>query len=90
MMSSRAISRFSVPAPAGAYPVQMLRIGENVYATLFHPEDDSEGFAVRIETYKQHGNFHSEEFEILIAAVNRQDAPYAREILRRFVDRYAS
>jgi GMP synthase (glutamine-hydrolysing) len=71
-----------------ACPVQMFRVGENVYATQFHPEGDSEGFTVRIQTYKHHGYFPPEESEALIAAVNREDTPYAREILRRFVARY--
>ena len=72
-----------------ACPVQMFRLGENVYATQFHPEGDSEGFAVRIQVYKHHGYFRPEQAEDLIAAVNREDTPYAREILRRFVERYA-
>jgi len=69
-------------------PVQMFRVGENVYATQFHPEGDGAGFTVRIHAYKHHGYFPPEEAEALIVAVNRQDTPYAREILRRFVARY--
>jgi GMP synthase (glutamine-hydrolysing) len=72
-----------------ACPVQMFRIGENVYATQFHPEGDGEGFTVRIHAYKHHGYFPAEEAEALIVEVNRKDTPYAREILRRFVARYA-
>ena len=71
-------------------PVQMFRIGANVYATQFHPEGDSEGFTVRIHAYKHHGYFPPEKTDDLIAAVTREDTPYAREILRRFVARYAS
>ena len=71
-----------------ACPVQMFRIGGNVYATQFHPEGDGEGFTVRIHAYKHHGYFPPEEAEALIGAVNRSDTPYAREILRRFVERY--
>ena len=70
-------------------PVQMFRVGNNVYATQFHPEGDGEGFTVRIHAYKHHGYFPPEEAEALIVAVNREDTPYAREILRRFVARYA-
>jgi len=70
-------------------PVQMFRIGENVYATQFHPEGDGEGFTVRIHAYKHHGYFPAEEAEALIVEVNRKDTPHAREILRRFVARYA-
>ena len=73
-----------------ACPVQMFRVGENVYATQFHPEGDSEGIALRIQVYKHHGYFPSEEAEALIAAVNRQGTPYAREILCRFIKRYTA
>jgi len=71
-----------------ACPVQMFRVGENVYATQFHPEGDGEGFTVRIHAYKHHGYFPAEEADELIQAVTRQDTPHAREILRRFVERY--
>ena len=69
-------------------PVQMFRIGNNVYATQFHPEGDSEGFTVRIHAYKHHGYFPPEEAEALIEAVSRCDTPYSRRILKRFVERY--
>jgi GMP synthase (glutamine-hydrolysing) len=69
-------------------PVQMFRVGKNVYATQFHPEGDGPGFTVRIHAYKHHGYFPAEEADALIEAVNREDTPYAREILRRFVARY--
>ena len=72
-----------------ACPVQMFRVGKNVYATQFHPEGDGPGFTVRIHAYKHHGYFPPEEADSLIEAVNRTDTPYARQILQRFVDRYA-
>lgn len=72
-----------------ACPVQMFRVGANVYATQFHPEGDGQGFTVRIEAYKHHGYFPAEKADELIAAVNSEDTPYSREILRRFVERYA-
>ncbi|MCP4335728.1 MAG: glutamine amidotransferase [Gammaproteobacteria bacterium] len=71
-----------------ACPVQMFRVGENVYATQFHPEGDGEGFTLRVHAYKHHGYFPAEEAEALITEVNREDTPYSREILRRFVARY--
>jgi len=71
-----------------ACPVQMFRVGDNVYATQFHPEGDGEGFTVRIHAYKHHGYFPAEEADALIQAVTREDTPHAREILRRFVARY--
>ena len=72
-----------------ACPVQMFRVGKNVYATQFHPEADSQGFTVRINAYKYHGYFEPEQVEALIDAVSEQQTPYAQEILKRFVIRYA-
>ena len=71
-----------------ACPVQMFRVGRNVYATQFHPEGDSEGFTLRIHAYKHHGYFEPHEVDCLIGAVCEEETPYAQEILRRFVDRY--
>lgn len=73
-----------------ACPVQMFRVGNNVYATQFHPEGDADGFIVRIHAYRNHGYFPPETADDLIDAVSREDTPHSREILRRFVARYAS
>lgn len=69
-------------------PVQMFRVGENVYATQFHPEGDAEGFATRINVYRHHGYFHPREAERLIQALDDAQTPFAQAILKRFVDRY--
>lgn len=69
-------------------PVQMFRVGENVYATQFHPEADAEEFALRIDIYANHGYFETHEAETLKKATSRKGTPYAQEILRRFVERY--
>jgi len=69
-------------------PVQMFRVGENVYATQFHPEGDPEGFGVRIDVYKNHGYFPASEAEALRARLADADTPFAHELLRRFVSRY--
>jgi len=82
--------------PAGAVllmtgsdcPVQMFRVGENVYATQFHPEGDSEEFILRIDTYANHGYFELHEAEALKKEVSRKPTPYSQEILRRFVACY--
>jgi len=71
-----------------ACPVQMFRIGHNVYATQFHPEGDAKGFTVRIEAYKHHGYFEPHEAELLIDAVSQEPTPYAQQILQRFVNRH--
>lgn len=77
-------------ASSATCPVQMFRIGENVYATQFHPEGDAAGFTIRIKAYKHHGYFPPEMADELIAAVEKEYTPYAQEILKRFVKRYRS
>ena len=69
-------------------PIQMFRVGENVYATQFHPEGDAEEFALRIDTYRNHGYFEPHEANALKKRVSLRPTPYAQEILRRFVERY--
>ncbi len=74
----------------GACPVQMFRLGRNVYATQFHPEADAEGFIVRIHAYKHHGYFEAHTADELIARISSEDAPYPRLMLKRFVARYSA
>jgi GMP synthase (glutamine-hydrolysing) len=69
-------------------PIQMFRIGENVYATQFHPEGDAEGFILRIDTYRNHGYFEPQEANELKMRVSEKPTPYAQKILRRFVETY--
>lgn len=66
-------------------PVQMFRVGNNVYATQFHPEGDADEFALRINTYANYGYFEPHESEALIKKVSAKPTPHAQEILRRFV-----
>ena len=69
-------------------PVQMFRVGENVYATQFHPESDAEEFSLRIDIYRNHGYFEPHEADVLKKRVSQKPTPYAHEILRRFIKRY--
>ncbi len=72
----------------GVCPVQMFRVGKNVYATQFHPEADAAEFALRIDVYRDHGYFQPHEADELKKKVSEKPTPYAREILRRFVQSY--
>jgi len=69
-------------------PVQMFRVGENVYATQFHPEGDAEEFCLRVDTYLNHGYFAPHEADEIKKRVSEKPTPYAQEILRRFVEHY--
>lgn len=82
--------------PAGAVhlmssvscPFQMIRYGKNVYATQFHPEADSDGFAVRIGIYRNRGYFPPDDADRLTALCRAADVNQPERILRRFVRRY--
>lgn len=69
-------------------PIQMIRFGENVYATQFHPEADADDFERRIRIYRNHGYFPPEDAERLIDLCHGADVSVPGEILRRFAVRY--
>ena len=69
-------------------PVQMFRLKNNIYATQFHPEADSNEFKVRIRNYKYAGYFDPAEADELMVKVGEIDTPVPKEILKRFVKKY--
>ncbi|MFH8252498.1 glutamine amidotransferase [Microbacterium sp. B2969] len=69
-------------------PVQMFRVGQNVYATQFHPELDVEGITTRIHAYAGYGYFASDELDLTLAAVRRAPVSHPSRMLRTFVERY--
>lgn len=75
-------------ATSGPCPVQMFRIGQNIYATQFHPEADAREFILRVHTYKNYGYFAPEEAEGLIAKIQQVKTHVPKEILKRFVRYY--
>jgi len=78
-----------VLATSPACPVQAFRVGENVYATQFHPELDVPGIETRIDVYRHAGYFSPDEVDALLAEVRRADVTHASGVLRAFVARYA-
>lgn len=76
-------------ARGDACPVQMFRVGQNVYATQFHPELDVAGITTRIHAYADHGYFGADELHLTLAAVRRAPVTHTSSILRAFVERYA-
>lgn len=72
-----------------ACPVQMFRVGSNVYATQFHPELDVDGITTRIHAYADHGYFGADELHLTLDAVRRLPVAHTGRILRAFVERYA-
>ena len=69
-------------------PFQMVRHGENVYATQFHPEADADGFETRIRIYRNRGYFPPETADDLISMCRAADVYAPEMILRNFVRRY--
>lgn len=76
-------------AGSAGCPVQMFRIGTNVYATQFHPELDIDGLCTRIDVYKHAGYFEPDQAEELKATVRRCVVIHPHAILRNFTGRYA-
>ncbi len=70
-------------------PVQMFKVGQNVYATQFHPELDVDGITTRIHAYAGYGYFAADELDVTLAAVRREPVSHPSRMLRTFVDRYA-
>ena len=70
-------------------PVQAFRVGNNVYATQFHPELDLAGMCTRIDVYKTYGYFAPDAAESLKSAVRQHDVKYPPTILNAFTQRYA-
>lgn len=75
-------------ARADACPIQVIRYGQNVYATQFHPEADGKSFATRIRLYSNKGYFHPDEAGNLTKAVLAENITAPEQMLRNFVKRY--
>lgn len=73
---------------SGPCPFQMIRYKNNVYATQFHPEADSEVFEARINIYKNRGYFPPDSAQRLIDYCHQQDVRFPGQILKNFIDRY--
>lgn len=73
---------------APSCPVQMFRVGSNVYATQFHPEADAAEFELRIRLYKDRGYFAPEDADRLIALCRAAEVFAPERVLRNFVARY--
>ncbi|SFK54444.1 GMP synthase (glutamine-hydrolysing) [Geodermatophilus ruber] len=76
-------------ATSPACPVQMFRVGRNVYATQFHPELDVAGILTRIRVYRHAGYFAPTELEELTDRLRLAVVTEAGRLLATFVARYA-
>jgi GMP synthase (glutamine-hydrolysing) len=76
-------------ASSATCPVQMFRVGENVYATQFHPELDVESLVGRISTYRHAGYFPPDQADEYMERARASVVDQPEAILRAFVTRYA-
>lgn len=77
-------------ASSSTCPVQMFRVGANVYATQFHPELDVDALVSRISIYRHAGYFPPEEAEEYMARARGLTVDQPQAILGAFVRRYAA
>lgn len=83
--------RAALLATGEVCPVQMYRVGENVYVTQFHPELDASDLAERMRIYQHAGYFDPSELDTLIEMAQSAGVTGAQhKILHNFVERYAS
>ncbi|WP_323771141.1 glutamine amidotransferase [Antarctobacter sp.] len=73
---------------SGPCPYQMIRYGQNVYATQFHPEADAKEFETRIHIYRHKGYFAPEEADTLIEMCRAAQVTEPPRLLEGFVERY--
>jgi GMP synthase (glutamine-hydrolysing) len=69
-------------------PIQMIRVGKNVYATQFHTELDSHGLEVRLQAYRYSGYCKPEEVDDIIAMCHRENVTEPTVLLKNFVKKY--
>ena len=76
-------------ASSATCPVQAFRIGDNVYATQFHPELDLAGIITRVEVYRHYGYFEPHEADEIVEGSREAEVTEPPLILRRFVELFA-
>lgn len=75
-------------ASSATCPVQMFRVGHNVYATQFHPELDVPGIITRVTVYQHAGYFEPSELADLVARLSTAVVTEPGRLLANFAQRY--
>ncbi len=78
----------TVLAEGAACPVQMFRVGTNVYATQFHPELTAESLEARLRIYADQGYYDARELDGILERAYAADYTWNRRILENFAFRY--
>ena len=69
-------------------PVQAFRVGNNVYATQFHPELTNAGILTRIRIYREYGYFDPDALDEVIAAIDASIVTEPANLMKAFVLRF--
>ncbi|WP_146901707.1 glutamine amidotransferase [Cellulomonas aerilata] len=78
-----------VLASSPGCPVQAFRVGDNLYATQFHPELDVPGIVERVRIYRDAGYFPPDDVDRVVEALRTSHVVHPPALLRAFVARYA-
>lgn len=70
-------------------PVQMVRVGRNVYGTQFNPELDAERFKRRVSIYDEAGYGDPDLSEDILSKARSEEPHEAGGIIRNFVSRFS-
>ena len=70
-------------------PVQMLRVGRNVYACQFNPELDAVQFERRVSIYDEAGYGDPDMSEDILTQARSSEAHDAGQIIRNFVSHFS-
>lgn len=68
-------------------PIHMVRIGEHVYGTQFHPEITTAGMMIRIDSYGD-TYFPAKEINIVLKRCKEADVTASHKIITNFLNRY--
>jgi GMP synthase (glutamine-hydrolysing) len=77
-------------AESAACPVQAFRLGNNVYATQFHPELTNSSILTRLRIYRNSGYVKPEDLGDVIAAIGAATVTEPATLMRAFVRRFAA
>jgi GMP synthase (glutamine-hydrolysing) len=70
-------------------PVQAFRVGNNVYATQFHPELTPDAFLTRIQVYKNSGYFEPSALGAIVDLVGASTVTEPISLVKAFVSRFS-
>lgn len=75
----------TVLASGPTCPFQMVRYGDQVWASQFHAEMDAQAMETRMNFFFNYGYFSPEDYDAIVAQLPSIDTTYANQVLVNFV-----